>query len=244
MEHDLEAEKLFNNDSSIYNIDQPKQLTIDLGGYQFVSALEIEIGMCAFELVGTAMNSSPKTLVESNFVLEEKLLKIQTISSNVPQKILYLKLNPQSVEKPGHIKYLGIITEDGDPFHLQHLGSSLYLSLYHRDQSLYLHPLNCGTINGTLWTCRQGQLRNINGNYLKFMKKTTDDLIIATANENATLKSTSVDFIDETLTFTVDQETFHLKPSRYPWTSNLSRSNEFGTEIRRKVKTGSIILKY
>ena len=234
--HDLEAEKMLNNDSSVYNIDQRKQLKIDLGGYQLLSGIEIEIGFCTFEILGTKIVNFNQiiTLVTSTTVMENKLLKIQ-VDDERPQKILNLILQPLSAVKPCQLKYLDIIAEGGDQFLLQHVESSLYLSIYHRNLSLYLHPLNCGTSQGTMWTCRQGQLRNINtGQYLKFGKK-DNGLIFATAHENATLKSSAVNFADGKLTFTVEQESFGLQPSRYPWTSNLTKTiNAVATEIIRQ----------
>ena len=235
IEYDLEAEKILNNDSSIYNIDQRKQLKIDLGGYQLLSLIEIEAESCIFEVLGRniAFNKIV-TLVTSTTVMDNKLLKIQ-VDEERPQKILYINLQPLSAVKPCQLKYLDITAEGGDQFLLQHVESSLYLSIYHRNLSLYLHPLNCGTSQGTMWTCRQGQLRNINtGQYLKFGKK-DNGLIFATAHENATLKSSAVNFADGKLTFTVEQESFGLQPSRYPWTSNLTKTiNAVATEIVRQ----------
>ena len=235
IEHDLEAEKILNNDSSIYNIDHRKQLKIDLVGYQLLSMIEIEAESCIFEVLGRNMDLNKNiTLVSLTFAMRKEVLKIQ-VDDERPQRILYLNLQPLSPLKPCQLKYLDIIAEGGDQFLLQHVDSSLYLSIYHRNLSLYLHPLNCGTSQGTMWTCRQGQLRNNNnGLYLKFGKK-DNGLIFATAHENATLKSSAVNFADGKLTFTVEQESFGLQPSRYPWTSNLTKTiNSVATEIIRQ----------
>ena len=51
------------------------------------------------------------------------------------------------------------------------------MSVGPNDKFLLLHPNNCRTSKYTLWTCENGQLKNMNGKYVKFMTLTQFDAL-------------------------------------------------------------------
>ena len=66
------------------------------------------------------------------------------------------------------LKFFGIRTYPAqEKFLLKH-EEDKFLSLS-PDGNVYLHPHNCRTHSHVLWSCENGQLKNNNGNYLKFI---------------------------------------------------------------------------
>ena len=75
------------------------------------------------------------------------------------------------------IEYIGFHADDQPPRLIYHPLSSKYLSVGPNDKFLLLHPNNCRTSKYTLWTCENGQLKNMNGKYVKFMTLTQFDAL-------------------------------------------------------------------
>ena len=141
--------------------------------YQLISALEIvNNGMNQLSVtIEDAVEHSYTVTVDFPSQYQIDFFRDNRIIHNLTTPIL---ANSIKILMVGHensrsgLKFFGIRTYPAqEEFLLKHAEDN-FLSLS-PDGNVYLHPHNCRTHSHVLWSCENGQLKNNNGNYLKFI---------------------------------------------------------------------------
>ena len=146
----------------------------------------------------------------------------------------------------------GIVVNDNQL--LKHTSSSLFLSINPKDDFLYLHPYNCRTYKDIFWTYDAGglQMLNDNGKVVKFLTKDEFDALtdkngaevddtavfIPTTRDTAMISNSFIDFDNDVIKITVENEEYILNPSKFPKVSFLSKSGEASSAIEMKKLPG------
>ena len=215
------------------------ELEIDLGHFYLINEVKVKNGnpgIVGFELKFSNLLQNVNDLIEytqlndgQEFVKEVRLK---------PMQKFILRL---TVTQDSELKFLGFKTIDDYPSLLQHQTTSFFVSGGPKDELIFLHPYNCRTRNHILWSCHQGQLRNRNGKFLKFMTKAVYDAmeekqgVISSGGDNlidlvptlredgGDMSSMEINFSSENVEIKVNGLIYFLKPMEFPEYSFLKR---------------------
>ena len=237
-----EGWKLLHDDGEVLII--PQSLELDLGEYQMVRGIKFRnyaegsrssrIYVRIFREVEIFFKSG----VENQYLDlpdTEDLYVFNFPNPRLVRKIVIEILAAHGESRESGLGYVGLITEDTDPFQL--VFPSGYLSVGTLGL-LFLHPYSCRTADLTFWHCEAGRLRNSNGAFLTFradqslLAALTDSGLRIPEVEGATLglipttgisgaHSSSVTFTEGVLGIEVEGVTYHLLPHSYPNVSAL-----------------------
>ena len=210
-------------------------IEIDLGLYKFISKLKIQNGnpgITKFTIWKKNLLGNLQSMVAETNLNDNQLL-VQDISDVKPVRYLYLTVFVKLVRSTwSGLQFINFLTEeeDAEEFVLfKHKNSKKYLSVGPLDNLLYLHQYDCRTNQLIQWKCEQGQLRNNNGKYLKFMTRAEYDAItdkqgvetvsetemVPTFREDATHESSIIEILDDKIAITIDSTQYFLHPQEF-----------------------------
>ena len=218
-------------------------VVIDLGLYKYINGIIIHNGnpgITTFTLSRTNFVGNDDELIGDTAITDGQELK-QSFSAKGAKILKFtvsFKQNGNSWSGLKHVKFLS--PDDPEPFLLKHEDTSMYLSEGPNDKLLFNHYFTCRTYNYSLWTCSNGEIFN-GKKTLKFMEKEDFDMIankknvesdeytmlVPTFRDEATLRSSSIDFSGGVLAVTVNEVKYYLRPKNFPVHSFL-RSGTYG----------------
>ena len=219
----------------------PDSIEIDFGEYHLIRGIKLRnsaegtrtarLYLRIFREVEIFLKSG----VDSQYIDlpdSEDLFLFNFSGARMIRRILLEVLASHGEARESGLSYIGLVTEDTDPFLLSFTDS--YLSVG-KAGLLFPHPYSCRSGRETVWQCEAGRLRNSNGGVLTFhdpsllsslpdyvdlgLNIPQEDggqhgLVPSTARPGA--HSTAVTFSDVGVTFTIGGASYHLRPRRHP----------------------------